>query len=188
GAARFLDRPAVAAALEELRRAAAAGPGLPLVAHLAGLLEWAEEGGGGEEAVRDRREHVDALVRLGHDYLAADTAYSGGTPAPPAPGRAGAALGRGAAAHARRAGDVPPRQPLPRVDRGGPGRLRARRRRRLAGGGGGRTRPPGPGPGGGRSPQGDGRGVGRSPGPGRARGLAQDAGPRLGCAGPGHLP
>ena len=88
GAARFLDRPAVAAALEELRRAAAAGPGLPLVAHLAGLLEWAEEGGGGEEAVRDRREHVDALVRLGHDYLAADTAYSGDTPAPPGTGSA----------------------------------------------------------------------------------------------------
>jgi DNA helicase-2/ATP-dependent DNA helicase PcrA len=47
GAARFLDRPAVVGALDELRRAAAAAPGLPLVAHLAGLLEWAEEGGGG---------------------------------------------------------------------------------------------------------------------------------------------
>ena len=73
GAARFLDRPAVAAALNELRRAAAAAPGLPLNAHLAGLLEWAEEAGGGEEATRDRREHVDALVRLGHEYLAVDT-------------------------------------------------------------------------------------------------------------------
>jgi DNA helicase-2/ATP-dependent DNA helicase PcrA len=72
GAARFLDRPAVAAALEELRRAAAAAPGLPLKAHLAGLLEWAEEAGGGEQATRERREHVDALVRLGHDYLGAD--------------------------------------------------------------------------------------------------------------------
>src|SRR5207249_7143576 len=72
GAARFLDRPAVAAALDELRRAAAAAPGLPLVAHLAGLVEWAEEAGGGEDATRDRREHVDALVRLGHEYLAAD--------------------------------------------------------------------------------------------------------------------
>jgi DNA helicase-2/ATP-dependent DNA helicase PcrA len=72
GAARFLDRPAVVAALEELRRAAAAAPGLPLVAHLAGLGEWAEELGGTEEARQDRREHVDALVRLGHDYLAAD--------------------------------------------------------------------------------------------------------------------
>jgi DNA helicase-2/ATP-dependent DNA helicase PcrA len=74
GAARFLDRPAVAAALEELRRAASAAPGLPLVAHLAGLGEWAEEVGGGEEATRERREHVDALVRLGHDYLETDTA------------------------------------------------------------------------------------------------------------------
>jgi ATP-dependent DNA helicase UvrD/PcrA len=72
GAARFLDRPAVAAALEELRRAAGAAPGLPLVAHLAALLEWAEEGGGSEEARRDRREHVDAVVRLGHDYLSAE--------------------------------------------------------------------------------------------------------------------
>jgi DNA helicase-2/ATP-dependent DNA helicase PcrA len=79
GAARFLDRPAVAAALEELRRAASAAPGLPLNAHLAGLLEWAEEAGVGDQATRDRREHVDALVRLGHDYLAADE--EGGTAA-----------------------------------------------------------------------------------------------------------
>ena len=82
GAARFLDRPAVAAALGELRRAAAAAPGLPLVAHLAGLGEWAEEVGGGEEATRERREHVDALVRLGHDYLDADLAYPGNTTRP----------------------------------------------------------------------------------------------------------
>jgi DNA helicase-2/ATP-dependent DNA helicase PcrA len=75
GAARFFERPAVAAALEELRRAAAAAPGLPLVAHLAGLVEWAEEEtAGGETARRDRREHVDVLVRLGHDYLAAEEA------------------------------------------------------------------------------------------------------------------
>ncbi len=84
GAARFLDRPAVAAALEELRRAATAAPGLPLNAHLAGLLEWAEEAGGGEAATRDRRDHVDALVRLGHDYLAVDAASWGH---PRAPGR-----------------------------------------------------------------------------------------------------
>jgi DNA helicase-2/ATP-dependent DNA helicase PcrA len=84
GAARFLDRPAVATALDELRRSAAAAPGLPLTAQLAGLLEWAEEAGGGEEATRDRREHVDALVRLGHEYLAAeDTAFPGDTPEPP---------------------------------------------------------------------------------------------------------
>jgi DNA helicase-2/ATP-dependent DNA helicase PcrA len=88
GAARFLDRPAVAAALEELRRAAAAAPGLPLVAHLAGLGEWAEEVGGGEEATRERREHVDALVRLGHDYLDADLAYPGNAPRPGADGTA----------------------------------------------------------------------------------------------------
>ena len=212
GAARFLDRPAVAAALGELRRAAAAAPGLPLVAHLAGLGEWAEEVGGGEEATRERREHVDALVRLGHDYLDADLAYPGNSPRPaadgtaagfvaylvtvlaedavlpgegpgttwnrvrrrgaahlpqgqgprvagrvrhraragagpdrlrrdaggagrgtpaslrgPDPGGAGAAPELGAAAHARRAGDVTPGQPLPDVDRGGTGRIRTRR-------------------------------------------------------------
>ncbi|MEW6473749.1 MAG: ATP-dependent DNA helicase UvrD2 [Actinomycetota bacterium] len=90
GAARFLDRPAVAAALDELRRAAAAAPGLPLRAHLAGLAEWAEEAGGGEQATRERREHVDALVRLGHDYLAA-TDFSGNSPEPP--GQGGSAAG-----------------------------------------------------------------------------------------------
>ena len=78
----------MAAALGELRRAAAAAPGLPLVAHLAGLGEWAEEVGGGEEATRERREHVDALVRLGHDYLDADLAYPGNSPRPPADGTA----------------------------------------------------------------------------------------------------
>ena len=89
GAARFLDRPAVAAALDELRRAAAAAPGLPLVAHLAGLVEWAEEEtAGGEAARRERREHVDVLVRLGHDYLAADAVSSGDTPEPPGQGSA----------------------------------------------------------------------------------------------------
>ncbi|HYH51819.1 MAG TPA: ATP-dependent helicase, partial [Acidimicrobiia bacterium] len=90
GAARFLERPTVAAALDELRRAAAAAPGLPLRAHLAGLVEWAEEGGGGEAAIRERREHVDALVRLGHDYLGAEESVQlGSTPQPPGEGAAG---------------------------------------------------------------------------------------------------
>jgi DNA helicase II / ATP-dependent DNA helicase PcrA len=80
----------MAAALDELRRAAAAAPGLPLRAHLAGLAEWAEEAGGGEQATRERREHVDALVRLGHDYLAA-TDFSGNSPEPP--GQGGSAAG-----------------------------------------------------------------------------------------------
>ena len=89
GAARFLDRPAVAAALDELRRAAAAAPGLPLVAHLAGLVEWAEEDtAGGEAARQERREHVDVLVRLGHDYVAADDAVSPGSAPPAAQGSA----------------------------------------------------------------------------------------------------
>jgi len=63
GAARFLERPEVAGALGELRRAGEAAPGLPFSAHLAGLTVWA--GGAPDE----RREHVDALVRLGRDYL-----------------------------------------------------------------------------------------------------------------------
>ena len=58
-------------------------------------------------------------------------------------------------------GDDPPGQPVPGVDRGRPGRLRARRRRRLAGGRGRRTGPAGHGPGRGRSRPGDGRRLGR---------------------------
>jgi DNA helicase II / ATP-dependent DNA helicase PcrA len=67
GAARFLDRPDVLAALGELRRAAEAAPGLSLSAHFSGLLDWAEPG-----APAERREHVDTLVRLGREYLRDD--------------------------------------------------------------------------------------------------------------------
>lgn len=63
GAARFLERPEVAAALGELRRAVGAAPGLPLSAHLAGLVTWADG------AAEERRDHVAAVVRLGHEYL-----------------------------------------------------------------------------------------------------------------------
>ena len=66
GAARFLERAEVAAALDELRRAAAAAPGLPLSAHLTGLAVWADD------AADERRDHTGALIRLGHDYLAVD--------------------------------------------------------------------------------------------------------------------
>ena len=41
-------------------------PGRPFAAHLADLTAEAAE------ASEERREHVDALVRLGHEYLAAD--------------------------------------------------------------------------------------------------------------------
>jgi DNA helicase-2/ATP-dependent DNA helicase PcrA len=67
GAARFLDRPEVLAALGQLRQAGEAVPGLPLSAHLSALLEGVEPW-----APAERREHVDALVRLGREYLADD--------------------------------------------------------------------------------------------------------------------
>jgi DNA helicase II / ATP-dependent DNA helicase PcrA len=64
GAARFLDRPEVVAALGELRRAAAETPGLGLAAHLTDLAAWAES------QPEERRDHVHAVVRIGHEYLA----------------------------------------------------------------------------------------------------------------------
>jgi DNA helicase-2/ATP-dependent DNA helicase PcrA len=64
GAARFLDRPEVVAALGELRRSAAAAPGVGLAAHLSDLAAWADE------LPDERRDHVEAVVRIGHEYLA----------------------------------------------------------------------------------------------------------------------
>jgi DNA helicase-2/ATP-dependent DNA helicase PcrA len=66
GAARFLERPDTVAALEELRRQAQAAPGLAFAGLLAGLAEWAS----GEP--EERRDHAEAVIRLGHDYLAGD--------------------------------------------------------------------------------------------------------------------
>lgn len=66
GAARFLERPEVVAALGELRRAVGAAPGLPLSAHLAGLVTWTDG------AAEERRDHAAAVVRLGHEYLGSE--------------------------------------------------------------------------------------------------------------------
>ncbi len=66
GASRFLERPEVRAALEGLADAAAAAPGRPFSSHLTDL----ETGAAG--ASEEQREHVDALTRLGREYLAAD--------------------------------------------------------------------------------------------------------------------
>jgi DNA helicase-2/ATP-dependent DNA helicase PcrA len=63
GARRFLERPDTLAALEELRRQAGAAPGLGFAAHLTGLAEWAA----GEP--EERRDHAQAVIRLGHEYL-----------------------------------------------------------------------------------------------------------------------
>jgi len=67
GAARFLDRPEVKAVLADLRRLASRDREAPFSSHLHSLVGEATAAEGGEE----RREHVDAVVRLGHEY--ADT-------------------------------------------------------------------------------------------------------------------
>jgi DNA helicase II / ATP-dependent DNA helicase PcrA len=66
GATRFLERPEVRAALEALARTDRAAPARPFGSHLADLA------GEAADAPEERREHVDALVRLGREYLAAD--------------------------------------------------------------------------------------------------------------------
>jgi DNA helicase-2/ATP-dependent DNA helicase PcrA len=66
GAGGFAQRPEVRAVLDELRNAERATPGRSLADQLADLA--AGEQIGGEE----RREHLDAILRLGQDYLVAD--------------------------------------------------------------------------------------------------------------------
>jgi DNA helicase-2/ATP-dependent DNA helicase PcrA len=61
GSARFLDRPEVQLALADLRRAADRSPEAPFGALLDTLV--------GETVDEERREHLDVLVRFGHDYL-----------------------------------------------------------------------------------------------------------------------
>jgi len=65
GAARFLDRPEVKAVLADLRKLASRDRDAPFSAHLQSLIGEASAAEGGEE----RREHVDAVVRLGHEYV-----------------------------------------------------------------------------------------------------------------------
>ncbi len=66
GGGRFLNRPEVQVALDTLRDGARERPGVPFAGHLEALTESAGE------ASEERREHVEALGRLGRDYLAAD--------------------------------------------------------------------------------------------------------------------
>ena len=68
GGTRFLDRPEVRLALSDLRRARDRSPGAPF-AVLLDLLA-------GERLDEERREHVDALVRLGHEYLGTEDAHA----------------------------------------------------------------------------------------------------------------
>ena len=73
GAARFLDRPEVKLALADLRTARDRSPDAPFGVLLDALV--GEEAG--EEVNEERRRHVDAIVRLGHEYLGVDGAHAG---------------------------------------------------------------------------------------------------------------
>ena len=69
GGERFLDRQEVQVALDRLRAAASEAPQRPFAEHLSDFADIATDG---EPLAEERREHVDALVRLGHEYLEAD--------------------------------------------------------------------------------------------------------------------
>jgi len=66
GGVRFLERPEVQVALDALRRTARIAPGRGFDEHLTDLVDDAED------RSEEQREHVDALVRLGREYLAAE--------------------------------------------------------------------------------------------------------------------
>jgi len=66
GGGRFLDRPEVKVALDNLRKWAREAPTRPFAEHLTDFATDAEH------LAEERREHADALVRLGHEYLEAD--------------------------------------------------------------------------------------------------------------------
>jgi DNA helicase-2/ATP-dependent DNA helicase PcrA len=66
GGGRFLERPEVKVALDSLRDAARAAPRRRFVEH---LTDFATEA---ESLSEERREHIDALMRLGHEYLEAE--------------------------------------------------------------------------------------------------------------------
>jgi DNA helicase-2/ATP-dependent DNA helicase PcrA len=66
GGGRFLERPLVQVALDRLRRRTREVPGVPFAGHLEAITD--EAAGAPEE----RREHIEAIARLGHEYLAAD--------------------------------------------------------------------------------------------------------------------
>ena len=66
GGVRFLDRPEVQLSLDALRASARTAPGRPFDQHLGDLVDDAAA------LSEERREHADALVRLGREYLAAE--------------------------------------------------------------------------------------------------------------------
>jgi DNA helicase II / ATP-dependent DNA helicase PcrA len=66
GGDRFLNRPLVQVALDMLRRRTREIPGVPFAGHLEAITEEAAS------APEERREHIEAIARLGREYLAAD--------------------------------------------------------------------------------------------------------------------
>jgi DNA helicase II / ATP-dependent DNA helicase PcrA len=66
GGGRFLERPLVQVALDMLRRRTREMPGLPFAGHLEAITDEAAS------APEERREHIEAIARLGHEYVAAD--------------------------------------------------------------------------------------------------------------------
>jgi DNA helicase-2/ATP-dependent DNA helicase PcrA len=66
GAAAFLDRPEVRAVVDELKKGAKAAPRRAFADHLTDLVNDSLE------AAEERREHLEAVVALGREYLAAD--------------------------------------------------------------------------------------------------------------------
>jgi DNA helicase-2/ATP-dependent DNA helicase PcrA len=68
GGTRFLERAEVKVALDQLRESASTAPGRTFAAHLADLVEPDD----GDARSEERQEHVEALARLGREYLDAD--------------------------------------------------------------------------------------------------------------------
>jgi DNA helicase-2/ATP-dependent DNA helicase PcrA len=88
GGGRFLERPEVKVALDALRSAARATPNRRFVDHLTDLASDATE------QSEERREHVDALIRLGHEYLEAAGGPGGGSGSGGGSGGGGGGEGR----------------------------------------------------------------------------------------------
>jgi DNA helicase II / ATP-dependent DNA helicase PcrA len=76
-ASRFVERPVVRTLLEQLRAIERQSRGRPFAEHLADLAQDDEEteadaGAVASAATQERRDHRDALLRLGRDYLGTD--------------------------------------------------------------------------------------------------------------------
>ena len=67
GGGRFLERPEVKVALDALQESARTAPSRTFAEHLTDLTASTDD-----ELSEERREHIDAVVRLGHEYLDAE--------------------------------------------------------------------------------------------------------------------